>query len=497
MKKENSRNDRPNIIYILADDMGYGDLSCLNENSQLNTVHFDQMARDGLTCTDAHSTSAVCTPSRYAILTGRYNWRSSLKKGVLRGDSETLIEPGRTTVASLLKAQDYRTAVVGKWHLGLDWAPAEGAGEEKHGSIKAIDYTKPIHNGPLAYGFDYFFGISASMDMPPFAYIENERVTEQPDRIEYFEWPGFARTGPVAPDFVHEEVLPTLTGKVLDLIDEWADDPFFIYFPLTAPHAPILPTGDFIGKSGTNQYGDFVLMCDDIIGQVTRKLQEKNIMQNTIVVFTSDNGCSPTADFAELAEFGHNPNYIFRGHKADIYEGGHRIPLIVKWPAAIKSGRVSDESVCLVDFIATVADLVSAELPDDAAEDSVSNLPLWLDEACSKPLREAIVHHSFDGAFSTRQGKWKLEMCPGSGGWSDPKPGEEPEGSPPIRLYALEMDIAERNNVYAQHPDVVRQLRDLLIRYIREGRSTPGQPQKNTGAEYWEQLHWMEETSMT
>lgn len=494
MEHLDHKKNRPNIIYILADDMGYGDLSCLNEKSKIVTPNFDQMARDGMIFTDAHSSSAVCTPSRYSIITGRYNWRSRLKSSVLGGYSPALIETGRMTIASMLKGKGYRTACIGKWHLGLDWGRTADIPEAPQwGVTEGINYAAPIKNGPVDHGFDYFYGISASLDMPPYVYIENDRVTELPDHDTENTGKKFWIKGPTAPSFKHEEVLPRLTEKVLDIIDNCDDKPFFIYFPLTSPHTPILPVGEFVGKSKTNSYGDFVLMCDDVVGQVIQKLKEKSIANDTIVIYTSDNGCSPEADFEELAGVGHNPSYIFRGHKADIYEGGHRIPLIVKWPDRIKRGSISDEPVCLIDFMATMADIVGYRLPDDAAEDSVSNLTVWLGEDYIKPLREAIVHHSIDGSFSIRKGKWKLEMCPGSGGWSDPKPGREPEGAPKVQLYDVEEDISEKKNIYVQYPKVVEELKSLLIKYIKEGRSTPGKPQKNTGPVCWEQLHWMEE----
>ena len=328
--------------------------------------------------------------------------------------------------------------------------------------------------------------------MPPYVYIENNRVTELPDHDTENSSQGFWRKGPTAPDFKHEEVLPHLTEKALSLIDDWAGQPFFLYFPLPAPHTPILPVGEFVGKSGTNCYGDFVLMCDDVVGRIMQKLKDTGMEKNTILIYTSDNGCSPAADYETLSRFGHNPSYVFRGHKADIYEGGHRIPLIVKWPEKIEAGKVSDEPVCLTDFMATVADIAGVSLPDHAGEDSVSNFPLWIGNDHISPLREAIVHHSIDGSFSIRKGNWKLEMCPGSGGWSYPKPGMEPEGSPPFQLYNLDSDVGEKKNCFEQYPEIVMELRDLLAKYVREGRSTPGKPQKNTGAEYWEQLYWME-----
>lgn len=462
---EKNNIGKPNIIYILADDLGFGDISFLNKESKLNTINIDNLAEDGIAFTDAHSSSAVCTPSRYSILTGRYNWRSALKKGVLNGYSRHLIEDGRMTVASMLNNTGYRTACIGKWHLGMDWYPA-GENEDN------VDFTKPIQNGPTTFGFDYYFGISASLDMPPYVYIENDMVSTIPNHITKSEGKAFWREGPTAPDFKHYEVLPKLTDKVLDTIELWKDEPFFIYFPLPAPHTPILPVGSFIGKSGTNEYGDFVLMVDDVVGKVINKLQTLNLSENTIVIFTSDNGCSPQANFEELKEFGHNPSHVFRGHKADIYEGGHRIPLVIRWPDTIQKGVISAEPVCLVDLMATLADIIDYNLPSDAGEDSISNLPVWEGKPSRKPLREAIVHHSINGSFSIRKGNWKLELCPGSGGWSYPRPGQEPDGSPHIQLYDLAKDIGERTNVYAEYPEVVMELTNLLEKYIQNGRST-------------------------
>ncbi|HEY3375898.1 MAG TPA: arylsulfatase [Armatimonadota bacterium] len=475
----------PNIVYILADDMGYGDVSCLNAASKIHTQQLDRLVAEGMQFTDAHASSAVCTPSRYSILTGRYNWRSELKEGVTWGDSPHLIEDGHLTVASFLKQHGYTTTCIGKWHLGMDWA-RKGADD--------LDFTQPIANGPCAVGFDSYFGISASLDMPPYVYIENERVTALPDRIVP-EGVGksFWREGPIAPDFQHADVLPTLTRKAVDYITRQAGtpQPFFLYFPLPAPHTPILPAPAFDGKSATNAYGDFCLMVDDVVGQVLAALERAGVAENTLLIFTSDNGCSPQADFAELAACGHYPSFHFRGHKADIYEGGHRIPLLLRWPAQVRAGSVCDDTVCLVDLLATCAEILGESLPETAGEDSVSNLPLWLDAPHAVPIREATVHHSFDGSFSIRQGRWKLELCPGSGGWSWPRPGAECDGLPPIQLYDMTIDVSERQNVYAEHPEIVRQLTELLARYVRTGRSTPGAPQPNTGPAYWPQLHWL------
>ena len=479
---------RPNLIYILADDMGYGDVSCLNPQSKIRTANLDRMAAGGMAFTDAHASSAVCTPSRYSILTGRYSWRSVLKRGVNFGYDGPIVESRRMTVASFLKGHGYHTACMGKWHLGWDWARNSDDEED-------IDYSKPIQNGPTTVGFDYFLGISGSLDMAPYVYVENDRVTAMPDGFT----PGSKgktmwREGPIAPDFDHEDVLPRLTRKVVEYIDETAngDAPFFLYFPLNAPHTPILPTPEFQGASGANEYGDFCLQVDDVIGQIMAALERHGAAENTILIFASDNGCSPMADFEELAKVGHRPSYVFRGHKADIYEGGHRIPLIVRWPERIAGGSVAEETVCLSDLLATMAAIVGDELPATAGEDSVSNLPLWVGEPLEGALREATVHTSIDGSLSIRKGQWKLEMCAGSGGWSDPKPGGDCEGLPPIQLYDLSADIGERENVQDRHPEVATELTQLLAGYVRRGRSTPGPDQANDGEPQWEGLWFME-----
>ncbi len=476
----------PNLIYILADDMGVGDLSCLNPGSRIRTAQLDRLAAGGLAFRDAHASSAVCTPSRYSILTGRYNWRSSLKNGVTFGFSPPVIEPGRMTAASFLGQHGYATACIGKWHLGWDWPK---------NADDSVDYTSPIRNGPLSVGFDSFFGISASLDMPPYVYVRDTLPTAVPDRLipATPQGHGFYREGPIAPDFRHEEVLPRLTEEAVRFIADKAAGPapFFLYFPLPAPHTPILPLPEFQGRSGATAYGDFCLQVDDTVGRVLDALEKAGVADNTIVIFAADNGCSPMADFAALARVGHNPSYHFRGHKADIYEGGHRIPLLVRWPARVRAGSSTDETVCLTDLLATLAELHGDPLPDNAGEDSVSNLPVWLGQPLAGPLREAIVHASIDGSLSIRQGRWKLELCPGSGGWSYPRPGPECAGLPPTQLYDLAADLGEHCNRAASNPEVEERLRALLAAYVRTGRSTPGKPQPNTGAARWPALWWM------
>ena len=485
---------KPNIIYILCDDLGYGDVKCLNPQGKIPTPHLDKLAAAGMYFTDVHSSSSVCSPTRYGIMTGRYNWRTKLQSGVLGGLSPRLIEPGRLTVAQLLKNNGYHTAAIGKWHLGMDWVKKEGKtvaelNVESADQIHNVDYAQPIKNGPNAVGFDYYYGISASLDMVPYTFIENDRVTKLPTVDKDFPMflgraQGKCRLGPAAPDFEVEDVLPTLTTKAIGYVKSRAADakagkPFFLYLPLASPHTPIAPTKEWQGKSGLNHYADFVMQTDHAIGQLLAELDKQALAENTLVIVTSDNGCSPQADFPALLAKGHNPSYEFRGHKADIFDGGHRVPFLVRWPARVKAGTLSQQLLCLTDFMATAAEIIGAKTPDNAAEDSVSFLPALLGTAKAS-LREALVHHSINGSFAIRQGNWKLALCRESGGWSDPRPGTpKATALPPVQLFDLDKDIGEQINVQDKHPEVVARLTKLLEKYVADGRSTPGTPQQN------------------
>lgn len=488
--------DRPNIVYILCDDLGYGDVSGLNPAGKVPTPHMDRVAREGVTFTDAHSGSAVCTPTRYGVLTGRYAWRSKLKNGVLGGLSPRLIEPGRMTVAALLKTQGYHTAAIGKWHLGMDWSK-QGAGDvnaltiESREQVFNVDYAAPISNGVNTVGFDYYFGISASLDMVPYTFIENDRVTALP--TEDRDYPMFlgraegrVRKGPAAPGFEMEHVLPEFTRKAVEYIGARAADakqgkPFFLYLPLASPHTPVAPNKAWQGRSGLNAYGDFVMETDWSVGEVLKALDAHGLARDTLVIVTSDNGCSPQAGFPELEAKGHDPSHIFRGHKADIYEAGHRIPFLVRWPARVAPGRTSTQTLCLTDLMRTVAEILQVPLPESAAEDSVSFLPALLGTDRG-PLREATVHHSINGSFAIRQGKWKLAFCPGSGGWSSPRPGQHDTSKLPlVQLFDLEADVGETRNLHAEQPEIVARLTALMEKYARDGRSTPGAVQPNNG----------------
>ena len=488
---------RPNVLFILCDDLGYGDVKCNNPEGKISTPRIDRLASAGMRFTDAHGTSSVCTPTRYSVLTGRYNWRSRLQSGVLGGLSPRLIEPERLTVAGLLKQRGYHTAAIGKWHLGMDWAKVAGKPAPEQNDVETsnqvwnVDFTKPIANGPNSVGFDYYYGISASLDMVPYTFIENDRVTVVPTVNTSFpmtlDKPARqTRRGPGAPQFQAEDVLPTLTRKAVAYVAQRAGaakqgSPFFLYLPFNSPHTPIAPTAEWRGKSGLNAYADFVMETDWAVGQVLDALEREGLADNTLVFFASDNGCSPEANLPELHAAGHDANGPLRGHKADIWDGGHRIPFIARWPGQVKPGTTCDQLVCLMDLMATCADLLGAKLPEAAAEDSVSLLPALLGRT-DKPLREALVHHSITGRFALRQGKWKLELCPGSGGWSLPKdPQAVRQGLPPVQLYDMTADLSERRNLQAEQPEVVARLTALLEKYVREGRCTPGQPQPNNG----------------
>ncbi len=487
------KDEKPNIVFILADDLGYGDVSCLNPGSGIKTVNIDRIAGSGIRFTDAHSGSAVSSPTRYGILTGRYSWRSTMKQGVLGGFSGGIITPGRTTMASMLKNRGYHTGCIGKWHLGWDWNNISKGSD-------SVDYSQAIKNGPTALGFDYFFGISASLDMPPYVYIENDHVTALPDHIT--EGNNIAvgragsdgsywRSGVTGSDFEHIDCLPSMISHALKFIGQSAasEEPYFLYLALPAPHTPILPVKEFQGKSGLNNYADFVLMVDAKVGEILDAIEQTGEGRNTIVVFASDNGCSPWADFAALLARGHNPSYIYRGAKADLFDGGHRIPCLIKWPAKITRPDVVTQTICLNDFMATFADITGYPLADNEAEDSYDLLPVILHPENQEIIREATVSHSINGSFTIRSGDWKLLLAAGSGGWSSPVPGSrEEEGLPPVQLYDMKNDPSETKNVQDKHPEVVQRLTILLKKYIEDGRSTPGTPQKNDGEYPWKQI---------
>ncbi|HOZ49229.1 MAG TPA: arylsulfatase [Candidatus Hydrogenedentes bacterium] len=484
---------RPNIVLILADDMGFGDLACQNPESKIPTPNLDRLAQEGIRFTDAHSPSAVCSPTRYGILTGCYCWRSPLKSSVLWSWDQPLIAKDTLTLPSMLKERGYATACVGKWHLGWEWptrdgscvndsVPIGGWKPEVRDTFGAkVDFSRAIGGGPTTRGFDYYFGDDVP-NFPPYVFIENDRTLGIPSVEKPKEM--FGSAGPMLEGWDLEAVMPALTQKAVDFIKAAPDTPrfgrpsgtpFFLYFPLTAPHCPIAPTKEFLGQSQAGRYGDFVCEVDWTVGQVMKALEETGQTDNTLIIFTSDNG-SPGRDGTDMGgkpnsvlKYGHHSSYIYRGIKADIWDGGHREPFIARWPGHIPPASVSDELVCLVDLMATCAAIVDYRLPREAAVDSFDILPALTNAELDAPIREAVVHHSIDGMFAIRQGKWKLVLGKGSGGWS----GKGDESDPPGQLYDMEQDVAEQKNLYGEHPEIVERLQALLDTYRTTGRNRP------------------------
>lgn len=476
---------KPNVILVLADDLGYGDISALNPQSKIHTPNIDALADSGIVFTDAHATSSLSTPSRYSILTGRYSWRTTLKKGVSFGYTGPMITEGRRTIASMLSDNGYNTACIGKWHLGWNWAKKAGA---KSG--KDVDFSKPVADGVTDRGgFDYFYGIAASLDMPPYVYVENDMPTAVPDSISgNMDGLRLFRSGPIAPDFEPTECLDNFFRRAMNFIDAQAqgDDPFFLYLPLTAPHTPILPTKKYQGRTPIGPYGDFVVMIDDLLGQLVACLKANDLWENTILIFTSDNGCAPHIDIPLLERQGHYPGYIYRGAKTDIYEGGHRMPLIVTWGNRY-NGLTDDSLVSLSDFYATFAEMAGYELSDDEAEDSYS---IWGNiTRTGTTARKDLVSLSGFGYLAMRIPDLKLVFWCGSGGQSYPSKPEDLAGLPDMQLYDMNADAGERNNLIddPKYRNTVEELTARMRRYVNDGRSTPGKPQRNDTGNDWEQ----------
>ena len=446
----------PNIVYILADDMGYGDVQYLNpERGKIPTPHMDQVAKQGMTFTDAHTTSSVCTPTRYGIMTGRYNWRTKLQYHVLNGYGLPLIAADRMTVPSFLRDNGYTTAMIGKWHLGLGIATTDGKQARPVKGLKAkngkgafsaeelsnIDWKKPIEGGPVDVGFDTWYGITASLDFPPYVWIRDRNWVGIGDHVK-----AFRRPGPATEDFEAIDVLDELGDEAVRYISDYdSEKPFFIYMPLPSPHTPIVPSEKWQGKSGIGKYGDYMMQTDAIVGQVVAALEAKGITENTLLVVTSDNGCSKSANFKNLESHGHFASGQYRGSKADIWDGGHRVPFLVKWPKVIEPESVCDTLTCQTDFLATCAELLGKELPVNAGEDSESILPLFSGSPVEF-VRKGVIHHSVSGHFAYRQGKWKLLLAKGSGGWTAPTENmmsKKKPDAPKGQLYDVEADPGE------------------------------------------------------
>jgi len=486
--------EKPNIIVILADDMGVDSVGALNSKLGIKTPFLDQLTREGISFGDAHSGSAVCTPTRYGVLTGRYSWRSRLKRGIVAQWERPLIEKDRLTLPAMLKKEGYHTACIGKWHLGWNW-PKKGGGFTT--KLKDIDFSQKIEGGPTGRGFDYYFGDDVP-NWQPFVWIENGKTQGIPDTQVSFAKHYYSGKGIGMKDWKLEKVLPEITKRSVSYIDEQAKAkiPFFLYFSMTSPHTPICPSENFKGKSGISDYADFLMETDWCVGQLMQAVKRNGIEENTLLIFTTDNGTSPKADFEKLRKAGAELQEHWRGNKADAFEGGHRVPFIASWKGVIKPGTSSDQTISLVDIMATSAAAASVKYPETAAEDSVNLLPVMKDSSITKPVHEAVICHSVSGHFVVRQGKWKLLFCAGSAGWSSPGEAQAAKQKlPKWQLYDLDSDPKETKNVIADHSEVVTKLTAILRRYIEDGRSTPGAKQSNhNGQVWWSQLPWKKPT---
>jgi arylsulfatase A-like enzyme len=484
-----SITNRPNVLIILADDLGYGDVQCYNpERGKIPTPNIDRIAAQGMRFTDAHSSSAVCSPSRYALLTGRYHWRTPLQQGVVGVWEKPLIAPGRLTIANMAKQRGYHTACIGKWHLGWDWpikpeqikrldGPTTGAvvTSEQLRVWQEI-FSRPIPGGPTTRGFDEYFGTDVP-NWPPFCFIENDRTVGFPSVFlppEAF-LPNMAHLqGPALPDWKFEKILPALGNRACAFIEaETAKtEPFFLYLALTSPHTPLAVNAEWQGKSNLAPYADFVMETDALVGRVLDALKKSGAEERTLVVFTSDNGCVPGRIPAELEHKGHYPSGPLRGYKFMVWEGGHRMPFIIRWPGVVTPGSTCSQLVEQTDLMATLAAIWGVTIPDNAGEDSFSILPLL--KGNDMPVRETAVSCASSGVPAIRQGSWKLILGPGSG-----RPRDSSDSDQPIQLYNLANDLGETRNLAAEQPERVAQLKSQLETLIKNGRSTSGVIQHN------------------
>ena len=477
---------QPNIVIIYADDMGYGDLNCQNPDSKIPTPYLDQLGAEGMRFTDAHSSSGICSPSRFALLTGQYHWRRT--HGIVGSFGPAMFKDEDITLPQVLKDNGYSTACIGKWHLGWNWnfTNEKPSGKRTYWNRshacylnEDIDWEKPLTGGPLDRGFDYYFG-DGTINFPPYAWVENDRFTEIP--TGFFEFNQFereakeadwdSRPGPKVEGWDPYRVLPMLTEKTTEWIaNQSKAKPFFLYFSLPSPHSPLIPNDEFDGKSQAGAYGDFMVQTDWVAGQVLKALKENGFEENTIVIFSSDNGPERYA-FERAEKFDHFSMGQFRGLKRDVWEGGHHVPFIVKWPGNIEAGAVSTELISQIDIMATLAAATNVNMPEDAAPDSYNILPLWTGVQMQKPIREVLVHNTHKGQWGIRKGKWLFINKPSG------EVSKMPDSFKQLRnytdfetrgiLFDMEKDPEQRENLYMQYPRVVEEMANLLDKNLEE-----------------------------
>ena len=477
---------RPNVLILYVDDMGYGDPACNNPDSKIPTPNIDKLARQGMRFTDGHSSSGICTPSRYALLTGRYHWRKF--HDIVGSMGESRFDPERLTMPEMLQDKGYRTAAIGKWHLGWNWEAIRypGAkkttsddGKQKYWGYDAFDWSKRVPGGPVDNGFEYYFG-DTIINFPPYAWIENDRLVSPPDcnleitaKTKEGSWE--ARPGPARSDWDFYQDLPTLTNKAVAWLGERKDDnqPFFLYFALPSPHAPIIPLDEFDDKSKAGAYGDYVVQSDWSCGQLLDALEKSGHADDTIVLFTSDNGAEIYC-YARDEKFDHWSSGPFRGIKRDIYEGGHHVPFIVRWPGVVEPGTTSEALISQIDVMATLAEVVGYQLPDTDAEDSYNQLSVWQG---GPAVRNTLVHNTYAGRYALRQDDWLWINAPT--GYHRPanKAWETRNGytadDHPEQLFDLSVDIGQRENVIDQQPDLAAEMAEKLDQIRSLGHSAP------------------------
>ena len=478
-----SSEQLPNVLILYADDLGYGDLRCYSSESRIPTPNIDKLAAEGMRFTDGHSSSGICTPSRYALLTGRYHWRKF--HGIVNAFGNSVFSHERLTLPEMLREKGYTTGAIGKWHLGWDWDALRKPGTPKKSKrFEDFDWSKPIPDGPLAHGFDYYFGDTV-INFPPYGWIENDRMVKAPDtmldtskwkRVKEGHWG--CRPGPMCTDWDPYENIPATTRKGVEFITEHAagDQPFFLYFAYPSPHVPIIPNDRFDGTSGTGPYGDFVVETDDSVGHLLAALESTGVADRTIVIFTADNGPERYA-YPRDDKFGHWSSHPLRGLKRDIYDGGHRVPYIVRWPGKVSAGKTSGELVSQIDIMATLASVVSYDLPDTAAEDSHDLHSLWTGSTQTSP-RETHIHNTKAKTFAIRHGDWTLIQAKSRYHSDGYKKWEEKRDYPKddrnaAELFNMSNDLAQRSNLIDQHPEKAQQLAEILEKIRKQGYSSP------------------------